>query len=263
MDRRAFISRLGLGTLAMPRAALAQPAQKVHRIGILGSRSSTSEVAGPQPREPHFNALLRGLRELGYVYGEHFVTEARGGEGKVERFPNLAAELVRLRVDVIVAPGPVLAALKQVTSTIPVVMIGAADPVGQGLAQSLGCPGGNFTGLSLQLIETTAKRLELLKELVPGAAPVAVLRAPQAGGAFCRWPNPPLESGGGSCSRSTSEMPASSRGRSRRRLARALALSSYTRSHSSTGTPGELRSWLPRAGSPPCTRSGCMSRPAG
>jgi len=181
MDRRAFIGSFALGTFAMPRAALAQPVRKVYRIGILGSRSSTSEMVGPQPQEPTVNALLRGLRELGYVYGEHFVTETRGGEGKLERFPKLAAELVRLQVDVIVAPGPPLYALKQATSTIPVVMAGASDPVGQGLAHSLGRPGGNFTGLSLQLTETTGKRLELLKELVPGEAPVAVLWDPRLG----------------------------------------------------------------------------------
>jgi putative ABC transport system substrate-binding protein len=121
------------------------------------------------------------LRELGYVYGEHFVTEPRGGEGQLERFPDLVAELARLRVDVIVASGPVLPALKQATSTIPVVMTGSADPVGQGFAESLGRPGRNFTGLSLQLRETTAKRLELLKELVPGPAPAAVLWDRQAG----------------------------------------------------------------------------------
>jgi putative ABC transport system substrate-binding protein len=181
MDRRAFIGSLALGTLAMPRAALGQPTRKVYRIGILGSRSSTSEMIGPQPQDPAVNALLRGLRELGYVYGEHFVTEPRGGEGKLERFPKLAAELVRLQVDVIVAPGPPLYALKQATSTIPVVMTGASDPVGQGFAQSLARPGGNFTGLSLQLTETTGKRLELLKELVPGEAPVAVLWDPRLG----------------------------------------------------------------------------------
>jgi putative ABC transport system substrate-binding protein len=118
-----------------------------YRIGILGSRTSTSELVGPQPQEPAVNALLGGLRELGYVWGEHFVTEPRGGEGKLERFPDLAAELVRLRVDVIVAAGPTLPALKQATSTIPVVMTGAADPVGQGFAESLGRPGRNFTGL--------------------------------------------------------------------------------------------------------------------
>jgi len=181
MDRRAFIGSLALGTLAVPRAARAQPARKVYRIGILGSSATTSDLVGPQPQNPFFNALLRGLRELGYVYGEHFVTEARSGEGKPERFPDLAAELVRLRVDVIVSGGPTLAALKEATSTIPIVMTGAGDPVGQGFVQSLARPGGNFTGLSLQLVETTPKRLELLKELVPGAAPVAVLWDPRAG----------------------------------------------------------------------------------
>ena len=139
---------------------------------------STSDLVGPQPRHPAINAFLRGLRELGYVYGEHFVTEPRGGEGRPERFPSLAAELVRLQVDVIVASGPMLPALKQATSTIPIVMAGGDDPVGQGLVQSLGRPGGNFTGLSLQSVDTSAKRLELLKELVPRAALVAVLWDP-------------------------------------------------------------------------------------
>ena len=102
------------------------------------------------------------------MYGEHFVTEPRGGESRPDRYRALAAELVRLQVDVIVASGPMLPALKQATSTIPVVMGGGEDPVGQGLVQSLGRPGGNFTGLSNQSVDTSAKRLELLKELVPG-----------------------------------------------------------------------------------------------
>ena len=109
------------------------------------------------------------------------MTEPRSGDGKPERYPFEAAELVRRRVDVIVAAGPVLPALKQATSTIPVIMGAAGDPVREGFVQSLGRPGGNFTGLSLQLAETTVKRLELLKELVPGAAPVAVLRSDPAG----------------------------------------------------------------------------------
>jgi putative ABC transport system substrate-binding protein len=177
MDRRAFIGGLALGTLVVPRVTRAQPARKVYRIGILRSAEMTSDMVGPQPRNPSVNALLRGLRELGYVYGQHFVTEPRGGEGGPESFPSLAAELIRLQVDVIVAVGPTLSALKQATSTIPIVMAGAADPVAQGFVQSIGHPGGNFTGMSLQMVETTGKRLELLKELVPGAAPVAVLRA--------------------------------------------------------------------------------------
>jgi putative ABC transport system substrate-binding protein len=121
------------------------------------------------------------LRELGYVYGEHFVTEPRGGEGKPERFPALAAELVRLQVDVIVSAGPpsMLAAVKRATSTIPVVTTGSGDPVGQGFARSLARPGGNITGLSLQNLETIGKRLELIKELVPSAVLVAALQDPR------------------------------------------------------------------------------------
>ena len=133
MDRRVFICRLALGTLAVPRVAPAQPARKVYRIGILSPSAVTSDMVGLQPQSPYVNALLRGLRELGYVYGEHFVTEPRGAEGKPERFPDLAAELVRLRVDVIVAGGPMLAALKQATSTIPVVMGGATTPCARAL----------------------------------------------------------------------------------------------------------------------------------
>jgi len=173
MDRRTVISTLASVALATPRAVLAQPMRRVYRVGIL-SLSSTSDLVGPRPRGP-VSALLRGLRELGYVYGEHFVTEPRGSAGRPERFLPLAAELVGRQVDVIVATGAALPALKQVTSTVPVVMAATLDPVGQGFVESLGRPGGNVTGLSLQSVETSAKRLELLKELVPGAAPVAVL----------------------------------------------------------------------------------------
>jgi len=132
-------------------------------------------MIGPQPRNPFRIALLRGLRELGYAYGEDFVTGPRGFGGWPERLPGLAVELVGLQVDVIVAAGPALPALKQATSKIPVVMTGSIDPVGQGCVRSLGRPGGKFTRLSFQVAETSGKRLELLKELVPSAAPVAVL----------------------------------------------------------------------------------------
>ena len=176
MDRRAFIGSLIFGALAVPRVASAQPARKVLPDRDPQSWDDLRHGRAPAPG-PVTGALLRGLRELGYVYGEHFVTEPRGAEGKPERFPALAAELVRLQVDVIVLAGhtPATRRLKQATSTIPIVMAGAGDPVAQGFVQSLGHPGGNFTGLSLQAVETTGKRLELLKELVPGAAPVAVL----------------------------------------------------------------------------------------
>jgi putative ABC transport system substrate-binding protein len=174
LNRRAFVGGLALGTLAGTRASLAQPARKVARIGVLGL-ASTADLSGPQPKSRSAEAFLRGLRELGYAHGEHFVTEARGAEARPERFPALVADLIRLRVDVIVATGPALRPLKQATSTIPVVMAASADPVAEGLVQSLGRPGGNITGLSLQSVETTGKRLELLKELVPGAALVAVI----------------------------------------------------------------------------------------
>ena len=177
MNRRSFIGGTTVGLLAAPHVILAQPARRVARIGILGL-ATTAEVIGPHPKSRSADALLRGLRELGYVYGEHFVTEGRGAEAKPERFPALVADLIRLRVDVIVAAGPAHSALKQATSTIPVVMAASSDPVAQGLVQSLARPGGNFTGLSFQSVETTGKRLELLKELVPGAALVAVLWSP-------------------------------------------------------------------------------------
>ena len=149
----------------MPRVASAQPVRKVYRIGILGLAPTTSNMAGPQPRNEYTAALLRGLRELGYAYGEHFVTEPRGAESRAERYPGFAVELVRLQVDVIVAVQATLSALKQATSTIPIVMAGSTDPVGQGYVQSLGHPGGNFTGLSFQDLELAEKRLELLKGL--------------------------------------------------------------------------------------------------
>jgi len=172
IDRRSFLA--GFAALAAARAAGAQSARKVYRIGILGT-AAASDLAGPQPRSASILAFLRGMREQGYVYGEQFVTEVRGADGKLERFPGLATELVGRQVDVIVAPGPALSALKQATSTIPIVMAASSDPVGRGLVQSLSRPGGNITGLSLQSIDTMGKRLELLKELVPGAPSVAVL----------------------------------------------------------------------------------------
>jgi putative ABC transport system substrate-binding protein len=187
MDRRAFSICLASGSVAVPHVARAQTVRTVKRIGILAAIPRTPELIGAEPTSPFVKALLRRLGELGYVYGEHYVTEPRGGEGKLELFPSLAAELVRLQVDVIVASGPTLPALHQATSKIPVVMAGAADPVGQGFAQGLGRPGRNFTGVSLQLVETTAKRLELLKELVPGSAPVAVLWDPRSGPRPLSW----------------------------------------------------------------------------
>ena len=172
IERRRLLSIGGL--CLAPLVSWAQPARTVYRIGILAN-SAANDAAGPLPTNPYTSAFLRGMREFGYVYGEHFVTEPRGADGRPERFPALAAELVGLRVDVIVGTGVAIPALKQTSTTIPIVMSAHSDPVGQGFVKSLGHPGGNITGLSLQSPETTGKQLELLKELVPGPAPVAVL----------------------------------------------------------------------------------------
>jgi putative ABC transport system substrate-binding protein len=176
IPRRCWIAACGLWLA--PLAGWAQPTRKVYRIGMLGVGSTSAEMAGPQPTNPSVAALLGGLRDLGHVYGEDFVTEPRSPAGQIERFPALVAELIGLRVDVIVAAGPALAALKQATSTLPIVMAGAEDPVGLGVVKSLAHPGTNFTGLSNQAVEANVKKLELLKELVPGPAPVAVLWDP-------------------------------------------------------------------------------------
>ena len=172
MIRRRWL--LG-GLIASPLLAAAQSLGRRKRIGVIVGQLTTTEVAGPRTLSPAINALLRGLRELGWVYGEHFVTEARSSEGKPERFPALAAELVALPVDLIVALGPAVPALKLATSTIPIVMTGSGDPVAQGLVQSLARPGGNITGLTLQSVDTVGKRLQLLSELARPAAPIAVL----------------------------------------------------------------------------------------
>src|SRR5881396_1746604 len=169
-DRRRFVTGLGV-LLASPLVAQAQPAGKIARIGYL----SGSLAAGPHLPE----AFRQGLRDLGYVEGRNVVIEYRDAEGEPERFPALAAELVALKVDVIVAPvTPAALAAKQATRTLPIVFAVAADPVGSGLVTSLARPGGNVTGLSLLSPELVGKRLELLKQAVPGVSRVAVLWHP-------------------------------------------------------------------------------------
>ena len=132
-------------------------------------------MAGSDPRYPFIKALLDGMRERGYVYGQHFVTEPRGAEGRPERLPGLVDELVRREVDVIVPVGAALPALKRATSRIPIVVPGLPDPVGAGYAESLARPGGNFTGLGFQVLDLVVRRLDLLKDMVPLAATVAVV----------------------------------------------------------------------------------------
>ncbi|TMH53998.1 MAG: ABC transporter substrate-binding protein [Betaproteobacteria bacterium] len=174
MDRRdTVLALLALG--AAPFAAEAQQAAKIARIGYL----ETNPVTSPHVHE----AFLQGLRDLGYVEGRNLVIEYRDAEGKVERLPALAAELVALKVDVIVASGTLAAlAAKQTTRTLPIVFSPAGDPVGSGLVTSLARPGGNVTGLSAFAPELVGKRLELLKQAVPGVSRVAVLWQPGAFG---------------------------------------------------------------------------------
>jgi putative tryptophan/tyrosine transport system substrate-binding protein len=210
MDRRRFLLTSLAGAIAAPLAAKAQPARKLHRVGVLSLSPTSAAMAGPDPQNPFVNAFVRGMRELGYIYGEHFVTEPRGAEGKPERYLSLVADLVRLQVDVIVAVAASVPVVKQATTTIPIVMTGSEDPVGRGYVASLGRPGGNITGLSLQSVELTAKRLDLLKHSSRQRRPwLCCLN--RAAALFGRRPMPPRESTGGNCCHSRSQMSMDSR----------------------------------------------------
>ncbi len=167
-----LIVTLALGIFLSPLAAEAQQAGKVSRIGVLWS--TTASVGGP-----FMEVFMQGLRDLGYVEGKNVAIESRWAEGRYERFPDFATELARLKVDVIVASiTPAVQAAKNATSTIPIVMVIPADPVGSGFVSSLARPGGNITGLSYLAVDLAAKQLELLKEAVPKVSRVAVLRNP-------------------------------------------------------------------------------------
>jgi putative ABC transport system substrate-binding protein len=154
--------------LVYAQLAEAQQAGKVPRIGFLSGSPPSSIKARTE-------AFRQGLRDLGYVEGKNIVIEWRSGEGKRDRFPAVAADLVRLKVDLIVTAGPLVTrAAKQATSTIPIVMAQDSDPVGNGFVASLARPGGNITGLSTLAPELSGKQLELLKEIVPKLSRVAV-----------------------------------------------------------------------------------------
>ena len=171
--RREFIGTLAGGLVAAPFAAEAQQAAMVPRIGYLSPNLTAS---------PHTHKAFRqGLHDLGYVEGRNLVIEYRDAEGKLERLPALAAELVALKVDVVVAPNTVAAlAARQATKTIPIVFAVAADPVTSGLVTSLARPGGNVTGLSILSPELVGKGLELLTQAIPGVSRIAVLWQPGA-----------------------------------------------------------------------------------
>jgi putative ABC transport system substrate-binding protein len=164
------IYRIALCTMlfALSLSAEAQQPTKIPRIGyLLGASLSASST--------RTEAFRQGLRDFGYVEGNNIIIEWRSAEGKFDRLPALAAELVRLKVDVIVTAGPIpTRAAKEVTSTIPIIMTQDPDPVGNGFVASLARPGGNITGLSTLAPELSGKQLELLKEIIPKLTRVAV-----------------------------------------------------------------------------------------
>ena len=168
MNRRKFIALLGGAAAAWPLPARAQPS-RVPRIGVLLQGTATSFT-------PRVQAFLEGLRDLGYVEGRTATLEWRWGEDRIDRLPEHAAELVRRDVDVIVTAGtPAAKALKNATRTIPIVMAIVGDPVAAGLVESLARPGGNATGFSIVATDLSGRRLQLLKEIVPGLSSVAAI----------------------------------------------------------------------------------------
>jgi ABC-type uncharacterized transport system substrate-binding protein len=169
MDRRRFLLTSVAGAFAAPPDAGARQTAKVPRVGVLFGSPASSWI----------EALRQGLRDVGLVEGRTVLTEWRSAEGRYERLPGLAAELVRLSVDVLIAhPTVAVQAARRATTTIPIVMPASADPVGAGLVESLARPGGNVTGSTFISSEITGKRLELLKEMLPHATSVALVANP-------------------------------------------------------------------------------------
>ncbi|HEV8616615.1 MAG TPA: ABC transporter substrate-binding protein [Methylomirabilota bacterium] len=161
LTQRALVAILTLGLVAAPHAAEAQKSTKVYRIGVLETTSIALNAV-------NLDAFRDGLRELGYVEGQHYVIEYRSSDARPERFPELAAELIRTKVDLILARGtPAVKAAKEATSTIPIVMAASADPVGTGVVTGLARPGGNVTGLTSINAEMGSKRVQLMKETIP------------------------------------------------------------------------------------------------
>jgi putative tryptophan/tyrosine transport system substrate-binding protein len=167
MDRRTFLGSVAVGVFTLPRSAFAQQRGKVWRVGLL-------ETISPVENAANLDAFRKGLRELGYVEGRNLIIEYRSADGRAERFPDLAAELVGLRVDLIVTRGtPAALAAKNATHEIPVIMASIGEPLT--VVTSLSHPGGNVTGLSSLTSDLEAKRVELLRELVPTATRIAAL----------------------------------------------------------------------------------------
>jgi putative ABC transport system substrate-binding protein len=179
MDRRTFIGAIAGGFVVARSVADAQPAAKVYRIGVLSLVGAEAVVFSR-------GVFTERLSDVGYVEGRNIVFERRYADGRLERLPDLAAELVRLRVDVIVAPTNLdIAAARRATATIPIVMVTAVDPVGAGFIANLARPGGNVTGVTVDASpEIYAKNLGLLTEIVPKLSRVGVLRQIETGSGF-------------------------------------------------------------------------------
>src|SRR6266487_690383 len=168
MKRREFITLIG-GAAAWPLAARAQQVPKLPTIGFLGATTASFERAST-------DAFVQRLRELGWIENRTVAIEYRWAEGRDERFAQIAAEFVRLKVDVILTYGTLsILAVKKATAVIPIVFAAAGDPVGTGLVASLARPGGNITGLSIQQTDLASKRLEMLHEVLPSLRTVAIL----------------------------------------------------------------------------------------
>ena len=167
MRRREFITLLGGAAAASPLAAFAQQTGKPPTIGFLGADASAFA--------PWTAAFVAGLRDLGWIEGRTIAIEYRWSEGRPERYAEIAAEFVRLKVDVIVTVGSAVPIVKQATTTIPIVFAVGIDPVGSGLVASLAKPGGNVTGLSIQANKLAGKRLELLREVMPQLRRLAIM----------------------------------------------------------------------------------------
>jgi putative ABC transport system substrate-binding protein len=172
MKRREFIMLLGGAATGWPLAARAQQASKAWRVGLLSGASR-------EPTSTNYEGFLQGMRELGYMEGRDFIMEYRFADGKYERLPELAAELVRLRADVIVTgTSAAIRTLQRATNTIPIVLAYSTDPVGNGFVSSLARPGGNITGLTGSSDDTSPKQLELVTTVVPNASRIGLLINP-------------------------------------------------------------------------------------
>ena len=172
MRRREFLSLVGGAALSTPLAARAQQTGKVYRLGLLAAGTQES-------RKPLYDAFMRGMRELGYVEGQNLVIEGRHADGDFGRLPALVNELLAWRPDALmVSQTPAALAAKAATSSVPMVIVSVADPLGVGLIASLARPGGNITGITNIGAELAGKRIEILKEIIPGASKIAILINP-------------------------------------------------------------------------------------